>query len=213
MNRPFNAWLAGAPIYIPPLFGGAVLILVAWPSLVATAGLGFLLVGTVALLVYRDPSRPVCADADAIVCPADGNVSIVEDLADTPYYDGPCKRVSIRTSLIGVRVSRAPFSGEVIDCGAEPSQGDDVRGPSNTSARAIRYESGKGPITVRHVPRGFGDRLLTSVTQGTEVFKGERIGLVSIGARTELYLPMHAQVCVGPKQSVRAGTTVVARIS
>jgi phosphatidylserine decarboxylase len=47
---------------------------------------------------------------------------------------------------------------------------------------------------------------------GDELKKGERFGMIRFGSRTELYLPLEAEVLVKTGDHVSGGSTVIARL-
>jgi phosphatidylserine decarboxylase len=47
---------------------------------------------------------------------------------------------------------------------------------------------------------------------GDTLKKGERFGMIRFGSRTELYLPLNAQVLVKVGDHVLGGATIIARL-
>jgi phosphatidylserine decarboxylase len=47
---------------------------------------------------------------------------------------------------------------------------------------------------------------------GDELTKGERFGMIRFGSRTEVYLPLDAEVLVKVGDRVTGGTSVIARL-
>src|SRR5262249_39267975 len=93
--------------------------LVAWLAALLTPWLALLLVPGLLLWAgviwfFRDPERPVPADADALVSPADGVVTHVDEV-DLPDFPGSrALRVGIFLSVFNVHVNRVPRSGRVV---------------------------------------------------------------------------------------------------
>jgi len=172
--------------------------------------------GLFALFFFRDPSRRVTAGVDEVVAPADGTVVAVEDLNETPYYAGPCRRVAIFLSLFSVHVNRAPTDGTVREVtykqgrfkAAMKSETSDCN-ESNT----IRLDCPQGPVTVRQIAGVVARRIVCRCAPGDALAKGEKFGMIKFGSRTELYLPPDTEVCVKAKDKARAGTTILARFS
>jgi phosphatidylserine decarboxylase len=55
-------------------------------------------------------------------------------------------------------------------------------------------------------------RIVQRAPVGSMLAKGERIGLIRFGSRTDVYLPASAaEPAVVPRDVVRGGTTVIAR--
>lgn len=215
MKRPFNAWYAGAPYYGPPLLLGIVLMIAGWGGWMAWAGGAVVLVGGYVLFFFRDPPRRVRASAEEAVAPADGKVMAVDDLEESPYYDGPCKRLVIFLSVFNVHVNRAPCAGTV----------DDVRYQPGLFLNALKAESSElnesntvwmntphGLVAVRQISGLIARRIVCCAEPGDALAQGERFGMIKFGSRTELYLPPQAVMQVSAGDNVRAGTSIVARL-
>ena len=76
----------------------------------AIASLGF----------FRDPERAVTTLAHAVLAPADGRVTSVDEAVD-PFV-GASVRVSIFLSPLDVHVNRAPIAGLVVDASYTPGR-------------------------------------------------------------------------------------------
>ena len=214
MKRPFSAWKEGAIIYVPWLAIGAALTWVAWPGGLAMLGILVLASGAFALCFFRDPPRAVAAGEGEIVSPADGAVVAIEDLDDSPHYDGPCRRVSIFLSILDVHINRAPAAGTVRSITYQPGRflAAMKRETSDCNeAMTVHLDTGHGPMTVRQIAGMIARRIVCRTGVGDSLDKGEKFGMIKFGSRTELYLPPDTEVCVRVKDKVRAGTTIMAR--
>jgi len=216
VNKPFNAWKEGLPHYAPLLFVGFLLILLdlvtsftLWPL-----GLIVLTLGIATLLFFRDPVRTVTATEGEIVAPADGAIVGIEDLDETPHYDGPCRRISIFLSVLDVHINRAPAPCTVQDMvykqgiykNAMKAETSEVN-----ESNAVWLSTPYGPMTVRQISGAIARRIVCPITKGDQFDCGEKFGMIKFGSRTELYLPPGTPVCVTLKDKVAAGTTIVAR--
>ena len=138
----------------------------------------------------------------------------IEDLAETPHYDGPCRRLSIFMSVLSVHVNRAPINGTVIKASHAPGRHGNAMNPASSTANesnALWLDTPYGPVTVRQISGAVARRIVCNAAEGDILAKGERFGMIKLGSRTELYLPPGTEVCAAMKDRVRAGTTVVAR--
>jgi phosphatidylserine decarboxylase len=217
VNETFSAWREGRRNYLAPLAIGAVL-LAAWWFTGSNWFLGFGLVllagGIYSVFFFRDPQRDVPAGPGLTVSAADGTVVGVEDFEETPYYDGPCKRVSIFLSLFNVHVNRAPADGTVTDIQYRPGKFLDARLPETTDvneAMTIRMDTEHGPMTVRQISGLVARRIVCRCQVGDRLRRGEKFGMIKFGSRTEIYLPPNAEILVRKGDTVKAGESVVAR--
>lgn len=214
MNKDFNAWKVGLPYYLPPIVVGMSIL----PVLIS-AGYGYLglpipLAGLFALFFFRDPPRRISTEPGDIVSPADGTVVAIENLEDTPYYDGACTRVSIFLSVLSVHVNRAPESGTVRDVVYKEGAYMNAMNPESSNvneSNALRMETPHGPMTVRQISGAIARRIVCWPTGGESLKRGEKFGMIKFGSRTELYLSPDIEICVDLKSKVRAGASVIAR--
>jgi phosphatidylserine decarboxylase len=56
-------------------------------------------------------------------------------------------------------------------------------------------------------------RIVFTKRPGDYLERGERVGLIKFGSRTDILLPSHAEPLVKPGDRVRGGASVVARIA
>lgn len=179
------------------------------------AGAVILLLGVYALFFFRDPHRVIQAAENEIVSPADGTIVGIETLPESPFYDGPCKRISIFLSLFNVHVNRAPDNGTIVDITYKPGEflnAADTASSTRNEANTVRLDTPHGPMTVRQIAGLIARRIVCPVKPGAKLSKGEKFGMIRFGSRTELYLPATAEPCVGMRQKVKAGETIVARM-
>lgn len=215
MKKQFSAWREGAKLYVPCLLAGAILafgftnrplVLIGWLMIVA---------GLCVLAFFRDPPRRIKAGPDEAVSPADGKVVAIEDLESTPHFDGPCKRLSIFLSVFNVHVNRSPLAGTVTGVAYRPGLFK-VAMRADTSdineSNTIRMDTAWGPVTVRQISGIVARRIIWQCEEGDHLEAGEKFGMIRFGSRTELYLPPHTAFCVRLKQTVKAGSTIVARL-
>lgn len=210
----FSAWRVGLPYYGTLGAIGLVLILVLLPF--GLWWIGALVLGLAAFTLnfFRDPVRVVPADPGAIVSPADGTVVAIEDLDETEHYRGPCRRISIFLSVFNVHVNRSPYDGQTTQ--VLYKEGRYMNAMSAESSKvnesnAIWMDSAEGPITVRQISGAIARRIVSLPKAGERVVRGQKIGMIKFGSRTELYLPAGTKVCVELKDKVRGAATIVAR--
>ena len=74
-----------------------------------------LAIGLIAFFLqfFRNPIRITTAEEHDIVCPADGEVVIVEKVLETEYFKEERMQVSIFMSPLNVHVNRFPIRGKV----------------------------------------------------------------------------------------------------
>ncbi len=210
MSRPFSAMKEGLGLYGLFIFIGTALL----AGKVLSLGLFFVAFGLFTMFFFRDPNRGIEAAPREIVCPADGTIVQIDDLTETEYYDGPCKRVSVFLSILNVHVNRAPAAGKIMK--KEYRSGKFMNAmkaetSEHNESNAVWMETEHGLMVVRQIAGAIARRIVCVVEEGDEVARGEKFGMIKFSSRTELYLPVNAEICVKERDKVQAGSTIIAR--
>ncbi|HYO09556.1 MAG TPA: phosphatidylserine decarboxylase [Tepidisphaeraceae bacterium] len=168
---------------------------------------------------FRDPERQIPAEQHVMVSPADGTVS---DITELPNYDllggGPALRVGIFLSVFNVHVNRSPCDGKVVK--VEYKKGKFINAMSHAKASdenesntvvLAEPDTGKPVAVVKQIVGLIARRIIFDAHEGDRLTRGQRIGMIKFGSRTELYVPMslapQAKVQVG--QTVRGGADII----
>jgi phosphatidylserine decarboxylase len=162
---------------------------------------------------FRDPPRRAPRIPGAVVSPADGKVDMIHANQDPEAgpVGGPC--ITIFLSVLDVHVNRAPYDGVVEAVRHRPGLFLNALNPESTTrneANLIRLRSGRFELAVNQIAGVIARRIVCRVQPGQRLRRGERIGLIRFGSRTQLYLPPEARVQVEVGQRVRGGLSVMA---
>jgi phosphatidylserine decarboxylase len=172
-----------------------------------------LLVCTVAF--FRDPHRHVPDDPNLIVAPADGRISDIIELDEKEVLKTKTRRVGIFLSIFDVHTNRAPIDGRIVYCRRREGICLDARDPDcpeKNEAMTWALENSRVTIVVRQLTGAIARRIVAWAKVGDELKKGERFGMIRFGSRTELYLPVEAEVLVKTGDHVSGGSTIIARL-
>ncbi len=166
----------------------------------------------------RDPLRVPPAGPGLIVSPADGRVLAVEPVASSPRGEGEpaaerAWRIVIFLSLWDVHVQRAPETGRVTLSEQQPGGYAPAMRPgaAANAGHWLGLETSAGPLLILRTAGLLVRRVTTAVTLGETVARGQRIGRILLGSRTEIFLPISLQPAVAAGDHVRAGETIIAR--
>lgn len=209
----FRAWKVGAPFYLPLLLGGIGLIFGFDAPLFWIFGAILFALGLFTLNFFRDPKRVVPSETTAVVSPADGKVVAVDELSESPHYDGPCKCVAIFLNVFDVHVNRAPYDGQVTFREHQPGRFVNAMSPEASElneAVTLKLDTPAGPMTVRQVAGLVARRIVCLPVVSNTVVKGQRIGMIKFGSRTELYMPVSCSVRVQVGDMVKGASTILA---
>jgi phosphatidylserine decarboxylase len=163
---------------------------------------------------FRDPNRDVPDDPAAVVAASDGKVLGVERLFDDRFGDEEYLRIAVFLSVLDVHVNRAPVAGKVVDYFVEEGGYAAAMKPSaehNVAAYTV-LETAHGRVIVAQRTGLIARRIVQRAPVGSLLAKGERMGLIRFGSRTDIYLPSDSAVPrVSPGEKVVGGSSVVAR--
>lgn len=165
---------------------------------------------------FRDPPRTITQDPDEIVSPADGLVDGIENLDDSPYYDGPCTRISIFLNVFNVHINRAPDDSTIQSITHKDGEYRNAMDPYSAQVNEsnwLHLDTPHGPMTVRQISGAIARRIVCPAQKGEKLKKGEKFGMIKFGSRTELYLPTNAEIKVQLKDKVKGGATIIARFN
>ena len=165
------------------------------------------------LLFFRDPSRQPPADPLALVSPADGKVICVDEAKDPCFKLGQFRRVGIFLSVLDVHVNRSPCEGQVKKTHYSAGEFLDARHLEvdlRNENQTWWLQAPRGPVLVRQIAGLIARRIVAWKKPGESVGRGERIGMIRFGSRTDLYVPLSCSIQVRVGQRVKGGETVLA---
>lgn len=191
---------------------GVISLLCLWisPWLALMPGAAFAYV----LWFFRDPERPIPPDPLDIVSAADGRVIAVDTVEEPWHVHAPMKRVAVFLSVFNVHVNRAPAAGRVAKIHHHAGEFLDARHPEvdvRNEAMNWLLETPHGPLVLRQIAGLIARRIVAWSSEGENLEKGQRFGMIRFGSRTDVYLPLDCEVLVQPGQKVRGGSSVIAR--
>jgi phosphatidylserine decarboxylase len=225
VDEPYD-WLRRLPI--APIargevlvYGGTALGLAAAASLLSMwAAVPFLLAALFVLWFFRDPPRRIPSLPGAIMAPADGVITRIEEVEESGLWDGPALRISIYLSVFSVHINRAPESARVIEVRYYPGELRntwDIHSARDNEQAWTVLESLAAPhprMLVKQIAGPFARRIVCSARPGEVLARGDRLGMIKFGSRTELYLQqtpgLQLRVQVGDR--VRGGQSILAQL-
>ena len=187
---------------------------------------------------FRDPERTVPEGEDIVVSPAEGQVIYVkrsangqvpvsekqgrsyrlDELVRTPLGMGEAVIIGIALSFLDVHVNRAPVGARVLVQRKFPGPFRSLKDPSAVfvNERATTLLEHRGTeLAVVLIASRLVRRITSFVKEGDDVAIGQRVAAIRCFAQVDFVLPAggDVEVLVKPGQRVRAGETIVARLS
>jgi phosphatidylserine decarboxylase len=202
------------------LFGGGFALLAVLAAfLTPFASIPPALLALFVVLFFRDPVRRIPATPGAIVSPADGVVTDVEELDTVPFWDGPAVKIGIYLSVFNVHLNRVPETARVIEVWYVPGRFLNTAFPEAARVNEhcwTLFECESPPhrlLAVKQIAGTFARRIVNEARPGAVLGRGERFGMIKFGSRTELYLEKVAglRIDVRPGDRVRGGSSVLAQ--
>ena len=166
-------------------------------------------------LFFRDPDRQAPADPSLVLAPADGRVMFAGPARPDEAPPGAWLQVTIFLSVLDVHINRTPVAGRVTRVEYVPGQYlPAYRHDSHRNEHSEIWIAHDGGVVVtRQVVGLLARRVVCRVKAGDDLAPGARIGLMKFGSRMDVFVPPTATLAVAAGQTVRAGETVIARLS
>ena len=196
------------------IFGFATIVLYFISSILGLIGL------VLTIWVYyffRDPDRISIEDDSYLVSPADGLVLKVED------SDGPkelnleskkFKKISIFMNVFDCHVNRTPCSGKLTEILYKPGKFFNAsldKASEENERNYYRISSNDGEeIIVVQIAGLIARRIVTEVSENSELKQGERIGMIRFGSRVDIYFE-NFNPLVKVNQKTIAGETLLGK--
>lgn len=195
------------------LYGIALLVVAA----VVWYGTHFVVLSIIPVLLalflmwfFRDPARRVPEAPGVIVSPADGKVEEAEWIETA---SGSRVRVSIFLSVFDVHVNRVPVGGTVSL--VEYREGAFLNALNSESAvhneqTLITIDTGDYSVSFKQIAGLLARRIICNLREGDRVLRGQRMGLIKFGSRTDVLLPANVELRVKAGDRVKGGSSVLA---
>ena len=174
-------------------------------------------------LFFRDPHRAVPQDDRAIVAPADGLITLIENVPPPREMAGPdglgdmpLTRVSIFMSVFDVHINRTPVTGtirNIVYIAGKFLNADLDKASEENERQHFLVERVDGVrIGFTQIAGLIARRIVPLAKIGDAVTVGQRVGLIRFGSRVDVYLPAGAAPKVALGQRTIAGETILAMI-
>jgi phosphatidylserine decarboxylase len=186
----------------------------AWPMLGVTAW---------TLAFFRDPARTTPTDDRFVVSPADGLVTLIEQVLPPPELAGPdglghepMTRVSVFMSVFDVHINRTPIRGTVkrvaYIAGKFLNADLDKASEENERQHFLIERADGVRIGFTQIAGLVARRIVSFVKEGDAVGTGQRVGLIRFGSRVDIFLPAGTSSRVIKGQRCVAGETIIAEL-
>jgi phosphatidylserine decarboxylase len=193
--------------YAIPLLGAAALL--AWLA-GPFWGVPLILLAFFFLWFFRDPEREVPDSPGAVVSPADGKVT---DISPVTVAGKRWVRISIFLNVFDVHVNRSPIGGVIRD--VRYQKGKFLNAMNETSAElneqnVVTVDAEGESVIFKQIAGLLARRIVFTKNVGDHVGRGERVGLIKFGSRTDVLLDPSASLQIKVGDRVKGGSSLLA---
>lgn len=162
------------------------------------------------LWFFRDPERAIPSDPGAVVSPADGKVT---EVAQVNVNGKQQLRISIFLNVFNVHVNRSPITGVIR--GARHQTGKFLNAMNPACAECneqntVTVEGEGHTIVFKQIAGLLARRIVFDKKVGDRVVRGQRVGLIKFGSRTDILLEPGAVARVKVGDHVKGGSSILA---
>jgi phosphatidylserine decarboxylase len=172
-----------------------------------------LLVAAFFLWFFRDPERTIPSGAGLVVSPADGKVT---DVSSTQLNGVACTRISIFLNVFDVHVNRSPVSGVIKSAVYKKGQfGNAMASVSadDNEQNIVTMEGDGMTVVFKQIAGLLARRIVFNHKPGEKLVRGQRVGMIKFGSRTDVIFPQPAEISVKIGDRVKGGSSVLARVT
>jgi len=162
------------------------------------------------LWFFRDPNRPIPSGPGEIVSPADGVVTASEWIETSA---GPRLRLSIFLNVFDVHVNRSPVAGTVKAVEYRKGGFMNAMKPEsglNNEQTLVVIDAGGYDISYKQIAGLLARRIVCTVKSGDRLERGQRVGMIKFGSRTDILMPADAVPKIKVGARVRGGSSILA---
>lgn len=164
------------------------------------------------LWFFRDPERVIPSEPGLVVSPADGKVT---DISSTQVDGVASTRISIFLNVFDVHVNRSPISGVIKSAVYKKGQfGNAMAGSSaqDNEQNIVTMEGEGMTVVFKQIAGLLARRIVFNHKPGDTLVRGQRVGLIKFGSRTDVIFPQRAEIKVKQGDRVVGGATILARV-
>lgn len=182
-----------------------------WLWLFILLSLGALVMAYLIIQFFRIPKRECVFGPNDIMCPADGEIVVIEETEETEYFKDKRIQISIFMSPMNVHANYHPISGlmkyvkyhkGLFLVAWHPKSSTD----NERSTFVTEHSSGQ-EILFRQIAGAVARRICYYVEENQEVVTGAEFGFIKFGSRIDLFLPF------GTPLNVKIGDKVQGKLT
>lgn len=165
---------------------------------------------------FRIPKRTRTYDKDDIVCPADGEIVVIEEILETEYFNDKRIQVSIFMSPLNVHANYYPVNGRVSYQKYHPGKFLVAWHPKSSTENerttmVIKTDQGQ-EVLVRQIAGAVARRICYYNEEGSIAKQGDEFGFIKFGSRIDVFLPLDTSLTIAIGDKVQSKLTILGKI-
>ena len=164
------------------------------------------------LWFFRDPQRTIPNSPNLLVSPADGQVTLISQVADAGKS---FTRISIFLNVFDVHVNRSPISGVVTDVRYQRGKFRNAMGAASAEdneKNIVKVEGEGQTVIFKQIAGLLARRIVFNKKVGDHLERGERVGMIKFGSRVDVLMDASANIQVKVGDHVKGGSSVLAHL-
>jgi len=174
-------------------------------------GVGFLIFFLFSLNFFRDPSRPMPEGDENIISPADGKIVAIKSIIDSKSGEEK-QLISIFLNVFNVHTNRMPVDGSFVSVKYKKGKflaAFDHAASDENEQTIIEIATPRGNVGLKQIAGLVARRIHCYAKEGEQMSKGDRLGFIMFGSRTDLILPTNVSIQVKMGQKVTGNKTII----
>ncbi|MBQ9419933.1 MAG: phosphatidylserine decarboxylase family protein [Synergistaceae bacterium] len=159
---------------------------------------------------YRDPERKTEYKDGHFYSPADGKVVEISNCSHE--FTGNSIKIGIFMNIFSVHVNRAPCTGRIDYLEYIPGKKLAAFAPKASELNErnfIGLSTQWGPVMITQIAGLVARRIVCRLRRSDVLEVGQRLGMIKLGSRVDLYLPDDTVLRVKLGDDVKAGLTCI----
>ena len=166
---------------------------------------------------FRIPNRFKNYESDQIVCPADGEVVVIEETLETEYFNDKRIQISIFMSPLNVHANYYPVNGVVNYQKYHPGKFLVAWHPKSSTENerttmVIKTADGT-EILVRQIAGAMARRICYYNEIGSVAKQGEEFGFIKFGSRIDVFLPLNTTLSIEIGEKVQGKLSILGKLN
>lgn len=163
---------------------------------------------------FRNPKRQTPPNPNALLCPADGKVIVIDTALEPEFLHREMQRISVFMSPLNVHVNRAPCDGTVQQVTHRDGKflaafDNNASTQNERSITHVKNPAGDDIVFVQ-IAGWLARRIINYLRPTDKTAQGKIFGLIKFGSRMDIYFPVNYKILVTLNQKVKAGQTWLA---